>query len=191
MLRYEILNILARRIGATSYLEIGVQQGRTFSVVNVARKVGVDPSSAFATEHTTSDAYFETCAETFDLVFVDGLHTFEQARRDALNALRVLRPGGAVVLHDCDPPNAAYTSLDCCGTVFRAWLALRAAHPSAYLVDTDLGCGVLGGPPLPDLRRLEPTPPLAFDATWGEFNQNRDAWLGRISPGEFVEAMRS
>ncbi len=44
---------------------------------------------------TTSDAFFERHGDRlapFDVVFVDGLHTYEQSYRDVRNALAVLRP---------------------------------------------------------------------------------------------------
>jgi hypothetical protein len=93
------INQLAGLSGAGRYLEIGVQAGATFLDVKVPHRVGVDPAFAFDTaRHTgpdtqfhaqTSDSYFaelplEAC---FDIVFLDGLHTFEQTLRDLHNAI--------------------------------------------------------------------------------------------------------
>jgi len=36
----------------------------------------------------------------FDFILIDGCHTYEYAVSDTSNALRVLRPGGAIVWHD-------------------------------------------------------------------------------------------
>ncbi|MDE2875379.1 MAG: class I SAM-dependent methyltransferase [Gemmatimonadota bacterium] len=36
----------------------------------------------------------------FDFILIDGCHTYEYAVSDTLNALRVIRPGGAIVWHD-------------------------------------------------------------------------------------------
>lgn len=36
----------------------------------------------------------------FDLILIDGCHSYEYAVSDTRNALRVLRPGGAIVWHD-------------------------------------------------------------------------------------------
>jgi predicted O-methyltransferase YrrM len=38
----------------------------------------------------------------FDLVFVDGAHDFASVASDAAEALRLVKPGGAVALHDWD-----------------------------------------------------------------------------------------
>jgi SAM-dependent methyltransferase len=51
----------------------------------------------------TSDAFFADNRETFDVVFIDGLHHYDQVRRDIVNALAVVRPGGWIALHDMFP----------------------------------------------------------------------------------------
>ena len=51
----------------------------------------------------TSDAFFSTNEAHFDIVFIDGLHTYEQVRRDLSNALSKARKGGWIILHDMLP----------------------------------------------------------------------------------------
>jgi predicted O-methyltransferase YrrM len=53
------------------------------------------------------------------LVFVDGGHSYEQARRDYDNAVRILAPGGVVALHDTRPGEDAETAPERCGEVWR------------------------------------------------------------------------
>ena len=57
----------------------------------------------------TSDEFFAKASLPFrfDVVFIDGLHTYEQSRKDAENALGVIVEGGVIIMHDCNPPNAA------------------------------------------------------------------------------------
>jgi hypothetical protein len=93
------INALAARLKAKTYLEIGVARGRTFHAVKVPQKVGVDPEFLFpAGEFTTpsvkffectSDAFFDTCpaAWSFDLIFIDGLHTAQQTILDFLRSI--------------------------------------------------------------------------------------------------------
>ena len=89
------LNRFARANNAQTYLEIGVARGNTFLNVNVGRKHAVDPRfrfdpRAFETEHTRffempSDDFFLYGADgntKYDIMFLDGLHTFEQTFRD-------------------------------------------------------------------------------------------------------------
>jgi hypothetical protein len=80
-------------------LEIGVANGRTFVHVDIERKVAVDPKFRFPHAslqsecvnlfEVSSDQYFSQHAgtEKFDLIFLDGMHTFEQTFRDFCNSL--------------------------------------------------------------------------------------------------------
>ena len=43
--------------------------------------------------------------EPFDVIFVDGLHTFEQCRKDVINSLNFLNLGGYLFIHDLIPRN--------------------------------------------------------------------------------------
>jgi hypothetical protein len=80
---------------AARYLEIGVSKGETFLAVDIATKHAVDPHFRFDTKPhesagvrffpVTSDAYFAgegPAGLKFDIIFLDGLHTFEQTLRD-------------------------------------------------------------------------------------------------------------
>jgi hypothetical protein len=86
------------------YLEIGCDKNALFDSVPVSFKVGVDPASG-GTIRCNSDVFFQTNSEKFDLVFIDGLHQYRQARRDLVNALEVVPAGGYVLLHDMLPSN--------------------------------------------------------------------------------------
>lgn len=99
------------------YLEVGVDKGTTFLDVKVPKKYAVDPKFKFdprAPEaqlpgchyHETTSDYFFSAIEpslTFDLIFLDGLHEYEQTYRDFNNALSRLKPGGIIVLDDTFP----------------------------------------------------------------------------------------
>lgn len=192
MTRWELLNRIAARIGARAYLEIGVQRGDVFSRVEVERKVGVDPDPrSAATIHLPSDAYFdrldaESPSERFDLVFVDGLHHREQVVRDVRNSIRYLSTGGVTVVHDCDPPSeAAGGRAMCsgvwCGDVWKGWIDLRRElDRETFVVDTDLGCGVI--------LEGDPAPPNGeSDPTWSEFAANRSEWLRLVSVDDALD----
>lgn len=101
-----------------------------------------------------SDDYFAGLQRdvSFDVVFVDGHHTHEQALRDTNNALRHLSPGGTILLHDCNPTSAAAAATEpsagaggWCGDVWKAIVELRATRPelSVKVLDTDFGVGVV------------------------------------------------
>jgi hypothetical protein len=124
-MKHTVRRLLAIRdmIGARRYLEIGVSRGATFHALDFERQVAVDPRFRFdPAEHaapnriyheTTSDSYFTRIAgpdERFDLIFIDGLHTFEQTLRDLVCALAALDDGGALLIDDV-LPNDVYSAL--------------------------------------------------------------------------------
>ncbi len=160
------------------YLEIGVNVGVVFLHVRAARKVGVDPQRRISRTRwighpntvlrgrfveSTSDRFFAGLArrERFDVVFVDGLHTHEQSRRDVLNALRHLSADGVVLVHDCNPPSAPAADPDpavndgsgWCGDVWKTIVELRATREDlrVEVLDTDFGVGVIRRGPSPGL----------------------------------------
>lgn len=102
-----------------AYLEIGVASGQSLQHAGPQTKAaGVDPD--FAISHPqkawvrlfreTSDEFFgkRSMREVFgedavDLVFLDGLHTFDQTLRDLVNVERHCHAGSVVLLHDILP----------------------------------------------------------------------------------------
>jgi hypothetical protein len=113
-----VMNGLLSMYERPSYLEVGVHAGLTFVEARAARKVAVDPKIRFGAEaatapgeqvelqQMTSDRYFGEVArgrEKFDVIFIDGLHTFEQTLRDLLNAVEVLQPQGVILIDDVLP----------------------------------------------------------------------------------------
>ena len=38
-----------------------------------------------------------------DLVFVDGAHSYDYVKNDTEKGLEMLRPGGVIAWHDCNP----------------------------------------------------------------------------------------
>jgi hypothetical protein len=111
--RTDLLNHLATKYDLKRYLEIGVQvPALNFDKIKCEYKVGVDPDPMAMTTYTmTSDQFFKTFAHqhVFDLIFIDGLHTAEQVRKDFENALKILSPKGFIVMHDCNPEKEEHT----------------------------------------------------------------------------------
>ena len=87
-----------------AYLEIGCDSNQVFNSVPLVIKVGVDPRKG-GTVRMESDKFFDSNELLFDVVFIDGLHTYEQVRRDIANAIRFLKPGGWIAVHDLLPRN--------------------------------------------------------------------------------------
>ena len=86
------------------YLEIGCAHNILFDSVFCNHKVGVDPEQG-GTHRMTSDLFFENNKEKFHVIFLDGLHTYQQLNRDLKNALQVLEDDGVILMHDMLPLN--------------------------------------------------------------------------------------
>lgn len=139
MLRSEVVQALLDLYDRPRYLEVGVHSGETFHAVRAAEKVAVDPAFRFdvqaagradptASFHPVpSDTYFlqrRPADPPFDVVFLDGLHTFEQTLRDLMNTVARTRPDSVIVIDDVLPsgPAAAIRDHD-------EFLRLHAAVP--------------------------------------------------------------
>ncbi len=48
----------------------------------------------------TSDKYFEQCKTEYDIIFIDGLHTYKQVKKDIDNAWKFIKSGGILIGHD-------------------------------------------------------------------------------------------
>ena len=114
----ERINRILGITGGSSYLEVGVERGRTFTKINAKTKVAVDPKFKFDTTESsgpessffecTSDVFFaEHTNSKFDLIFLDGLHTFEQTLRDLLSALKMVSETGVIIIDDVFPGDYA------------------------------------------------------------------------------------
>lgn len=119
-----ICSVVARR-QARSYLEVGVHNGSTLSLIGCPA-IGVDPNfvldrnpvgakTVLHLYQMTSDKFFRdhdpraVFGCPVDVVFLDGLHQFEYLLRDFINAERICEPGSLIMLDDCLPINLEMT----------------------------------------------------------------------------------
>jgi hypothetical protein len=100
--RHEIIQETINRKNYKSYLEIGCDQNQLFSKITIDKKIGVDPASG-GTVRDTSDNFFKKNNAKFDIIFIDGLHEYEQVKKDINNSLIFLNDNGVIFLHDCMP----------------------------------------------------------------------------------------
>lgn len=117
-LRPSRINKIIEIVGAKTYLEIGLFKGNTFQRVKAEKKVGVDPdpntfkseSEDIQTYQMTSDEYFArhiTNPQTFDIIYLDGQHTFEQTLRDFNNSINFSHKSTVWIIDDTVPVNFA------------------------------------------------------------------------------------
>lgn len=152
MTRTDIINKLIDIYGYTNYLEIGVDNPKiNFDLIKCRSKTGVDPAvkRTSGVHAVTSDMFFLTCREKFDIIFIDGLHEHEQVITDITNALAHLSPNGTIVVHDCNPTTEIMQAVPrkqgiWTGDVWRAWLHFRnSPNLSMHVLDTDYGVGII------------------------------------------------
>ncbi len=100
--RTEIIQNIINKKNYEKYLEIGCDKDDNFSKIQAKIKIGVDPQRG-GTKRMTSDEFFKNNNENFDIIFLDGLHTYEQTIKDIQNSLNTISNGGIILIHDCLP----------------------------------------------------------------------------------------
>jgi len=135
MNRHDFLSAVHELIAPRSYVEIGVDDGRGLARART-RTIGVDPAFHVTRELTcdlklvraTSDDFYARpdALDHFpegvvDFTFIDGMHLFEFALRDFMNAERTSTPTSVIIFDDMLPRSAAE--------------AARKRHTSAWAGD--------------------------------------------------------
>ena len=146
--RSDIINKLISIKKYNSFLEIGCDKNSNFSNISISKKIGVDPNSG-GTHKMTSDEFFQTNIESFDLVFIDGLHETSQVDRDIDNSLKFLNKNGLILLHDCLPKKIWHQVVPCIypkwnGDVWKSIVKSRTRKDiNTYTIVADHGIGLI------------------------------------------------
>jgi len=169
---------------AKTYLEVGVAEGDVFLKIRAKNKIAVDPKFTISKKRKirsifkdfsnifnryyeiTSDDFFKKNLSIFtyglDVIFIDGLHNYNQSLKDVQNCLRFLKEDGVIIMHDCNPPfaSAAYPAMSWehaeslqltgwtgtwCGDVWKTIAYLRATQSNLRIcvLDCDYGLGMI------------------------------------------------
>ncbi len=146
--------------------------------------------------------------QRYDVILVDPWHSYAASAADLHGALCLLRPGGVLVVHDCNPTDPELVSPEFraggwCGVTYQAFIDfVLSAEPAGHcVVDSDYGCGVVftQGCAVPEgLRTVRPGRRLVFEwaiareddaARFAFFSRNRQALLNMVEPFDFADAM--
>lgn len=103
--RQAFVNLAVSQFKNCKYLEIGVDNNQVFNSIplKIENKFGVDPVRG-GNIRMTSDEFFENNSHLkFDVIFIDGLHEYEQCQKDCLNSLKSLNDNGIIFFHDFLP----------------------------------------------------------------------------------------
>lgn len=217
MSRDEIINSYIEKHSYKSYLEIGVQIGLNLDLIKCEKKVGVDPwngnkgpqrlhdgqvfihskerslEAKKLTMVMTSDlffsAYLKFKPQKFDIIFIDGAHTFENVYKDIINSLNHLSEDGTIVLHDM-MPETEQAQLNTVqigtwnGDGWKGFVKARCELGDKYqffVLDTDHGCGII--------RKSENTSPLETikdtELNWDNLVANRQKWMNVVDYQDF------
>ena len=146
--RFDIINKIKKKKKFKSYLEIGCQSDVNFSKIIIKNKIGVDPQSG-GTHRMTSDDFFKQNKSTFDLIFIDGLHVYEQVLKDIENSLKVLNDNGVILIHDCLPAKIWHQTIPQThsswnGDVWKSIVKSRTRIDiDTYTIEADQGLGLI------------------------------------------------
>ena len=146
--RWDLIEYLIKKNNYKNYLEIGCDKNQLFSKVNISNKIGVDPVSG-GNVRKTSDDFFKENKSSFDIVFIDGLHTYEQVKRDILNSVNFLLDEGIILVHDCMPDSLGKQAvprykMQWNGDVWKAIVDLRQQENlEIYTCEIDQGIAII------------------------------------------------
>jgi len=189
-----ILNTLIKSNKYKTYLEIGVDLGNTHKGIVCERKVSVDPSKKYTDLmfQETSDDFFAHNKETFDLIFIDGLHVSDQVIKDFYNSLVILNEGGTIVMHDLIPAKESdqtreRTAVQWMGDVWKAWIQLRREEKdfSMHCINVWPGYGIITKGSQELLQDTDE------ELTWEYFQKNTKEKMNIITLEEFYKQCKN
>tara|TARA_B100001063_G_scaffold240579_1_gene265798 strand:+ start:1088 stop:1765 length:678 start_codon:yes stop_codon:yes gene_type:complete len=146
--RIDLVNYLIKKNNYSEYLEIGCDDDQLFSKVKIKNKYGVDPVSG-GNIRKTSDEFFLENKQKFDIVFIDGLHIYNQVKKDILNSINFLKFDGIVLVHDCLPDSVGKQAvpryeMHWNGDVWKAIVDLRQNKDlNIFTCEIDQGIGII------------------------------------------------
>jgi len=145
--RLDLINYVIEKNKYNKYLEIGCHNNEVFDQIRI-KKIGVDPISG-GNFRGTSDKFFEQNKSNFDCIFIDGLHEYDQVKKDIINSIKFLNKNGIIILHDCLPPSITHqrvprTRYSWNGDVWKAVVEARTWRDvDTYTVLSDQGLGII------------------------------------------------
>ena len=187
--RWDLIEYLIKKNNYKNYLEIGCDKNQLFSKVNIDNKIGVDPVSG-GNVRKTSDDFFKENKSSFDIVFIDGLHTYEQVKKDILNSVDCLLDEGIILVHDCMPDSLGKQAvprykMQWNGDVWKAIVDLRQQENlEIYTCEIDQGIGVISKKKNTSILKLDkPINKLKFK----DYFNNYKEYMRVISLEKFKE----
>ena len=114
------------------YVELGLYEGETISKVRPHAQTlyGIDVKPNARLDllnklpnvnvlYKTTDEFFQTFDQKIDMVFIDADHCITSCLKDFENVLKLLNPGGVILLHDTDPESDRLIDPHYCGDSYK------------------------------------------------------------------------
>jgi hypothetical protein len=149
--RHAFINKAISQYKDCKYLEIGVDLNQVFNSIPLKsdKKFGVDPFRGGNYRMTSNEFFQKYNHLKFNVIFIDGLHHYEQCQRDCLNSIKSLEDGGIILFHDFLPKspfeeNVPRKQSTWTGDVWK--VAVELAHSDDVdfrIVNIDMGIGIL------------------------------------------------
>ena len=185
--RWDLIEYLINKYKYSDYLEIGCDQDQLFSKVRIKNKTGVDPISG-GNIRKTSDEFFRENKNKFDIIFIDGLHTYNQVKKDILNSINCLKDEGIVLVHDCMPDSLSKQAvpryrMSWNGDVWKAIVDLRQnENLEIYTCKIDQGIGVIKKKRNSSILKMEKN---IKDLKFKDYYKNYEKYLRVVDLEEF------
>ena len=149
--RHAFINLAISKFKNCKYLEIGVDDNDVFNSVplSLENKYGVDPIKGGNFRMTSDDFFKKNSQIKFDVIFIDGLHEYQQCQRDCLNSIKSLNENGIILFHDFLPrstfeENVPRKQSSWTGDVWKVAVELANSKNAQFkIINIDMGIGVL------------------------------------------------
>ena len=188
--RWDLIDYLNNKYSFSSYLEIGCNDDELFSRIKIKNKIGIDPVIG-GNMKITSDDFFLQNNLKFDCVFIDGLHIYDQVKRDILNSSKFLNENGFILVHDCLPKSLSSQAvprykLTWNGDVWKAIVDLRRdPNLEIFTCLADEGISIIQNKKNSNTLKLDKK---ISDLKFKDFYYNHKEYMRPISFNQFKES---
>lgn len=183
-------NDLIQKMKYDSYLELGIGAGNTWKYVNCSNKVGVDITiQGENIINCTTDDFFKSNQQKFDVIYVDADHNKLQVWRDYVSGFNCLNENGIMFFHDVNPPDEKSTVFTGAGNVYDLWMNLSDNYKDLYTTSfrSNQGEDTLGIiiKKLHVIKKIYP-----YDRKWKDFDKNKYIYNKEIKFDDLIGLLK-